>query len=55
MKVGTRKAMVCGGTLFGSAFGLTALGVSMHSLPLIYAGNGKISLLFIYRTSVIII
>merc|ERR1711962_936192 len=39
MKVGTRKSMVVGGTLFGTAFGLTALGVSMHSLPLVYAGN----------------
>ena len=33
--------MVTGGVLFGSAFGLTALGVSMHSLPLMYAGNSK--------------
>ena len=39
MKVGTRKAMVTGGALYGSAFGLTALGVSMHSLPMMYAGN----------------
>jgi len=39
MKVGTRRSMVTGGVLFGSAFGLTALGVSMHSLPLMYAGN----------------
>ena len=41
MKVGTRRSMVTGGVLFGSAFGLTALGVSMHSLPLMYAGNSK--------------
>ena len=39
MKVGTRKSMVVGGTLFGTAFGLTALGVSMHSLPLMYTAN----------------
>ena len=39
MKVGTRRAMVTGGALYGSAFGLTALGVSMHSLPMLYAGN----------------
>ena len=42
MKVGTRRSMVTGGALFGSAFGLTALGVSMHSLPLMYAGNCKL-------------
>lgn len=39
MKVGTRRSMVTGGALFGTAFGITALGVSMHSLPLLYAGN----------------
>ena len=48
MKVGTRRSMVTGGALFGSAFGLTALGVSMHSLPLMYAGNCK---LFIFKKS----
>ena len=39
MKVGTRFSMTCGGALFGSAFALTALGVQMHSLPMVYAGN----------------
>merc|ERR1719411_744732 len=39
MKVGTRASMVTGGTIFASAFALTGLGISMHSLPMIYAGN----------------
>ena len=39
MKVGTRFSMTCGAALFGSAFALSALGVQMHSLPLLYAGN----------------
>ena len=39
MKVGIRRSMVTGGALFGTAWGITALGVSMHSLPLVYAGN----------------
>ena len=43
MKVGTRASMVTGGTIFASAFALTGLGISMHSLPMIYAGNGKVS------------
>ena len=42
MKVGTRASMVTGGTIFASAFALTGLGISMHSLPMIYAGNGKV-------------
>ena len=42
MKVGTRASMVTGGTIFASAFALTGLGISMHSLPMIYAGNGKL-------------
>ena len=41
MKVGTRRAMTTGGILFGTAFAVTSLGVSMHSLPLLYAGNRK--------------
>ena len=39
MKVGLRRSMVTGAALFGTAWGLTALGVSMHNLPLLYAGN----------------
>ena len=39
MKVGTRATMTLGGVLFGSAFFLSGLGVSMHSLPLLYLGN----------------
>ena len=41
MKVGTRTAMAVGGGLFGTAFAVTAAGVAMHSLPLVYAGNCK--------------
>jgi len=39
MKVGLRRSMVTGGALFGTAWGIMALGVSMHNLPLLYAGN----------------
>lgn len=39
MKVGTRMAMVAGGTLYGSAFAITAAGVATHNLPMVYAGN----------------
>ena len=39
MKVGLRRSMVTGGAIFGTAWGLSALGVSMHNLPLLYAGN----------------
>ena len=46
MKVGTRFSMTCGGALFGSAFALTALGVQMHSLPMVYAGNSAYYLFF---------
>jgi hypothetical protein len=42
MKVGLRRSIVTGGTLLGTAWGLTALGVSMHNLPLLYAGNCKL-------------
>lgn len=41
MKVGTRKAMAVGGGLFGTAFAVTAAGVAMHSLPVVYFGNRK--------------
>ncbi len=41
MKVGTRKAMTYGGTLYGLAFAVTAAGIQAHSLPLLYAGNCK--------------
>ena len=39
MKVGIRRSMATGGALFGVAWGITAFGVSTHSLPLVYAGN----------------
>merc|ERR1712029_628891 len=39
MKVGTRATMTLGGALFGTAFAISGLGVSMHSLPLLYLGN----------------
>jgi MFS family permease len=39
IKVGVRKAMACGSLLFGAGFGVSALGVATHSLPVLYAGN----------------
>ncbi len=39
MKVGVRRAMATGGSLFGAGFLLTSLGVLQHNLPLVYAGN----------------
>nr|XP_040568855.1 LOW QUALITY PROTEIN: oxalate:formate antiporter-like [Lepeophtheirus salmonis] len=39
MKVGTRKALFCGGSLLGTAFLLSGIGVAQHSLPLLYMGN----------------
>jgi len=38
MKVGVRKAMLTGGLLFGSGFGLAAAGVQMHNIGMVYAG-----------------
>jgi len=39
MKVGVRRAMASGGLMFGGGFGLSALGVINHNLPMVYAGN----------------
>lgn len=39
MKVGTKKSMACGGTIFGTGFLLAAAGVAQHNLPMLYAGN----------------
>jgi len=39
MKVGVRRAMATGGLLFGAGFGISALGVMSHNLPVLYAGN----------------
>jgi hypothetical protein len=39
MKVGTRAAMMTGGTIYGSAWVITGIGVAMHNLPLVYLGN----------------
>lgn len=41
MKVGTRASLVVGGTVYGSAWVVTGLGVTTHSLPLVYLGNGE--------------
>ena len=38
MRVGARKAMACSGMAFGGGFMLGALGIHLHSLPLLYAG-----------------
>jgi MFS family permease len=38
-KIGIRKAMVIGGLLYGSGFGLSAAGVATHNLAMLYAGN----------------
>ena len=40
MKVGPRKAMAVSGLFFGGGIMLGALGIHMHSLPLLYAGYG---------------
>lgn len=40
MRVGARKAMAFSGLCFGGGFMLGALGIHMHSLPLLYAGYG---------------
>merc|ERR1719187_7895 len=39
MKVGIRKAMFAGGTLFGCGFALAAAGIHNHNLAMLYAGN----------------
>ena len=41
MKVGTRTALITGGSIYGGAWMLTGLGVATHSLPLVYLGNRK--------------
>ena len=41
MKVGTRAALMVGGSIYGSAWVITGLGVEMHSLPLVYLGNSE--------------
>lgn len=43
MRVGARKAMAFSGMAFGGGFMLGALGIHMHSLPLLYAGYGFLS------------
>ena len=40
MKVGPRKAMAVSGLCFGGGIMLGALGIHMHSLPILYAGYG---------------
>jgi hypothetical protein len=41
MKVGHRRAIVTGGSVFGLGFCVAAAGVMQHNLPLLYAGNRK--------------
>jgi len=44
MKVGTRMAMACGGSLFGLGFVVSAAGVAQHNLSMLYLGNRMIML-----------
>jgi len=39
IKAGVRKSLACGGLLYGSGFGVAALGVSTHNIGLMYFGN----------------
>jgi len=39
IKAGVRKALACGGLLYGTGFGVAALGVSSHNIGLMYFGN----------------
>lgn len=45
MKVGTRAALVVGGSIYGSAWVITGIGVATHTLPLVYLGNGELTFL----------
>jgi hypothetical protein len=46
MKVGTRAAMMTGGSIYGSAWVITGIGVATHNLPLVYLGNRESKLFF---------
>ena len=39
LQMGVRKSLAVGGLLYGSGFGVAALGVSMHNIGLMYFGN----------------
>lgn len=39
IKAGVRKALACGGLLYGAGFGVAAMGVSSHNIGLMYFGN----------------
>ena len=39
IKAGVRKSLALGGMLYGAGFGVASLGVSMHNVSLMYAGN----------------
>merc|ERR1719308_142977 len=39
IKAGVRKSLACGGLLYGSGFGVAALGVNTHNIGLMYFGN----------------
>lgn len=41
-KVGPRKAMLASAIFFSTGFWVSALGISMHSLPIVYLGYGVI-------------
>merc|ERR1719308_591295 len=39
IKAGVRKSLLVGGILYGTGFGVASMGVSMHNIGLMYAGN----------------
>ena len=39
IKAGVRKALACGGLLYGAGFGVAAMGVSSHNIGLMYFGK----------------
>jgi MFS family permease len=43
LKVGPRKTLACAALAFGGGVGLGALGIYLHSLPLIYLGYGALA------------
>ncbi len=49
MRVGVNRAMTVGGAIYGSGLALSGVGVGLHSLPLLYAGNSKYIEFSIYR------
>ena len=39
LQAGVRKALACGGLLYGAGFGVAAMGVSSHNIGLMYFGK----------------